>query len=124
MQALVYTGPTELRVLDIAEPIPAPGEVLVAVSAVGICGSEVEGFVSQSPFRVPPLVMGHEFSGRRIDTGELVAVTPLVHCGQCDLCLRGQQNICRRRAIMGIQRAGAFAELIAVPERSCLSLPA
>lgn len=123
MQALVYTGPRQLQVLDIETPTPRPGEVLVAVAAVGICGSELEGFVSQSPFRVPPLVMGHEFSGYRMDTGELVAVNPLVHCGHCQLCVRGQQNICRDRVIMGIQRPGAFAEYLAVPVLSCLRLP-
>lgn len=124
MQALVYTGPHELQVLDIEPQAPAAGEVLISVAACGICGSELEGFASQSPFRVPPLVMGHEFSGRRIDTGELVAVNPLVFCGRCDLCLRGQQNICRNRVIIGIQRPGAFADAVAVPESCCISLPA
>lgn len=124
MKALVYTGPRRMQVLDVAEPTARSGEVLVAVAAVGICGSELEGFVSQSPFRVPPLVMGHEFSGYHPDTGELVAVNPLVHCGHCQLCVRGQQNICRERVIMGIQRPGAFADLVAVPARSCIALPA
>ena len=123
MQALVYTAPLTLEMRDVAEPAPALGEVVVEVDAVGICGSELEGFRSQSPFRVPPLIMGHELAGRRLDDGTPVAVNPLIACGRCDLCLRGARNICRNRAIVGIQRNGGFAERVAVPETACVSLP-
>ncbi len=123
MKAIVYTGPRELRYMDLAEPEPGPGEVVVEVRAVGVCGSELEGVASGSPFRVPPLVMGHEFAGTRADTGERVVVNPLVACLRCDLCLRGQANVCRRRAIVGIQRPGAYAERVAVPERCCYPAP-
>jgi threonine dehydrogenase-like Zn-dependent dehydrogenase len=123
MQALVYTGPLTLELQDVPEPRPAPGELVVEVGAVGICGSELEGFRSQSPFRVPPLIMGHELAGRTED-GALVAVNPLLACGRCDLCLRGRRNICRNRGILGISRSGGFAERVAVPESACVPLPA
>jgi threonine dehydrogenase-like Zn-dependent dehydrogenase len=122
VKAIVYTGPLELQYLDVDEPEPADGEVVIDVRAVGICGSELEGFASKSPFRVPPLIMGHEFAGVRADTGEPVVVNPLVHCSRCDLCLRGQMNLCRNRAVVGIHRAGGFAERVAVPERNCYAL--
>ncbi|MGH3342211.1 MAG: alcohol dehydrogenase catalytic domain-containing protein [Carbonactinosporaceae bacterium] len=118
MQAVVYTGPQELRYQEVDDPHPAPGEVVIAVTACGICGSELRGVASGSPFRVPPLIMGHEFTGRRADTGARVAVNPLVACLDCDLCLRGQANLCRDRVLLGIQRAGGFAERVAVPERN------
>jgi threonine dehydrogenase-like Zn-dependent dehydrogenase len=124
MLAVVYTAPLTLEMLDVAEPQAAPGEILVDVRAVGICGSELEGFASQSPFRVPPLVMGHEFSGILIQTGEHVAVNPLVACGTCDLCARGVVNVCRHRQIIGIQRPGGFAERVAVPAVNCHPAPA
>ncbi len=123
MQAMVYTAPLELQLLEVDDPKPGPGEVLVAVDSVGICGSELEGFISKSPFRVPPLIMGHEFAGRRVDDGTPVVVNPLVSCWACDLCLRGLPNVCRNRAIIGIHRPGGFAELVAVPERNCYALP-
>ena len=110
MKAIVYTAPLELQFQEVDEPTPGPGEVLVDVDAVGICGSELEGFANQSPFRVPPLIMGHEFSGRRADTGQPVVINPLVSCQQCDLCLRGKPNLCRNRKIIGIHRSGGFAE--------------
>jgi len=119
VQAVVYTGPLTIEVQDIPEPDLAPGEVVVDVRAVGICGSELEGFASQSPFRVPPLVMGHEFAGVRTDTGDHVAVNPLVACGGCDICARGLANVCRHRQIIGIQRPGGYAERVAVPAVNC-----
>jgi alcohol dehydrogenase len=118
MQAVVYTAPLELELHDIPEPKPAAGEVLVDVRAVGSCGSELEGFRSRSPFRVPPLVMGHEIAGVRADTGAPVAINPLISCHDCDLCLRGQANLCRSRALLGVHRPGGFATRVAVPERA------
>jgi threonine dehydrogenase-like Zn-dependent dehydrogenase len=123
VKAIVYTAPLELQLLDVPEPEPQNGEVIVHVNAVGICGSEVEGFASQSPIRMPPLIMGHEFAGVRDDTGEHVVVNPVVSCGRCDLCLRGHANLCRKRAVVGIHRSGGFAERVAVPERNCYRLP-
>jgi threonine dehydrogenase-like Zn-dependent dehydrogenase len=124
MRAMVYTAPLELELQDVPEPSAAPGEAIVEVKAAGICGSELEGFRSQSPFRVPPLIMGHEFAGVRTDSGESVIVNPLVTCGRCDLCLRGLTNVCRVRALVGVQRPGGFAERVAVPETSLHPLPA
>lgn len=124
MKAMVYTAPLELKILDVDIPEPHDGEVLVRVRAAGICGSELEGVASRSAFRVPPLIMGHEFVGDRVDTGDLVIVNPVVSCRNCDLCLRGFTNLCRERAILGIQRAGGFAEYVAVPEANCYPAPA
>lgn len=124
MRAIVYTAPLTLEHrADQPEPVAGPGEVVVEVKAVGICGSELEGFRSQSPFRVPPLVMGHEFAGVRLDTGARVTVNPLIACGHCDRCLRGLRNVCRTRALVGVQRDGGFAERVAVPEACCVPLP-
>ena len=123
MQALVYTAPLELRVLAVEPPVAEPDETVLRVAAAGICGSEIEGFVSRSPFRVPPLIMGHEFSGYT-DDGSLVTVNPLVTCGVCDMCVRGMANVCRRREILGIQRPGGFAEFVAVRTDAIVAMPA
>jgi threonine dehydrogenase-like Zn-dependent dehydrogenase len=123
MRAMVYSAPLTLEMQDVPEPVPTTGEFVVEVAAAGICGSELEGFASQSPFRVPPLVMGHEFAGTVLGTGRRVVVNPLVNCRECDLCLIGATNVCRRRALLGIHRPGGFAERVAVPERNLVDLP-
>lgn len=122
MKAIVYTGPRRLEYLDVPDPVANPGDVIIRVKAVGICGSELEGIATESPFRVPPLIMGHEFAGVRVDTGEHVVVNPLVACRACDLCDRGLQNICRHRSIIGIQRPGGYGELVAVPESNVIAV--
>lgn len=123
MRAMVYTAPLELEIQDVPDPEPDPGEVVVEVGAAGICGSELEGFASQSPFRIPPLIMGHEFAGIRTDDGRPVSVNPILWCGSCDRCLAGETNLCRERGIIGIHRSGGFAERVAVPQENCYRLP-
>src|SRR5688572_14098758 len=136
MQALVWLGPRDM--VQRAEPVPKPaeGEVLISVGAVGICGSELSGFLGHNSLRVPPLIMGHEGAGQVVQstggtfaTGEVatvgarVMVNPLVVCGTCDRCLAGRSNLCRRRQLVGAHRPGAFAQYVAIPARQCYPLP-
>lgn len=121
MDAMVYTRPGTVEMLEVDEPQVGDGEVLVAVEAAGICGSELHG-ITKPGFRQPPLVMGHEFAGRTPD-GRRVAVNPVVGCGTCDCCRIEAPQLCRTRAIIGIHRAGAFAEQVAVPETCLRDLP-
>src|SRR4051794_29846117 len=121
MRAMVFTAPGKVEMLDVDEPQPGPGEVVLDVALAGICGSELHG-ISQPGFRQPPLVMGHEFAGTT-DAGRRVTVNPIGHCGRCDLCRAGSDNLCRERSIIGIHRAGAFADRVAVPARLLHELP-
>jgi threonine dehydrogenase-like Zn-dependent dehydrogenase len=107
--------------LDVDEPSPGAGEIIVNVEATGICGSELHG-IRDTAFRKPPLVMGHEFVGRT-DDGTRVAVNPLTSCGDCDSCRRGLTNLCRQRQLLGVHRPGGFAERVAVPEHQVVALP-
>ena len=95
MKTLVWDGPNAMHVEDGPEPgDPGPGELILKPEAVGICGSEVEGYLGHMGNRIPPLVMGHEFAGTVVATGEgareldgaRVAVNPLSGCGECRLC--------------------------------------
>src|SRR5690242_10800646 len=121
MKALVFTAPGVVELRDVPEPAVGPGEVLVHVAVAGICGSELHG-VRNPGFRVPPLIMGHEFAGTT-DDGRRVVVNPIVSCGGCDLCGRGLPQVCRRRCIVGVHRPGAFAERVAVPASAVHPLP-
>ncbi|MBU2693675.1 zinc-binding dehydrogenase [Pimelobacter sp. 30-1] len=121
MKALVFTGPGVVELQDVAEPVAGEGEVEIQVVASGICGSELHG-ITHTEFRKPPLVMGHEFSGTTAD-GRRVTVNPLLSCGTCAACARGDEQLCETRAIIGIDAPGAFAERVVVPERAVRELP-
>ncbi len=117
----MFTGPGMMELLDMPEPDVAEGDVLVHVRSAGICGSELHG-ARHPGFRVPPLIMGHEFAGVS-DEGSPVIINPILSCGECDLCARGLRHVCRRRAIIGVHRAGGFAERVAVPRSALRPLP-
>jgi threonine dehydrogenase-like Zn-dependent dehydrogenase len=138
MQALVWTGPRQMEVRDVERPQAPEGEVVLKVATVGVCGSDLSGYLGENSLRIPPLVMGHEFTGvivtagsdesrlangERAQIGQRVVVNPLIWCGTCDLCRAGRENLCRKRQIIGIHRPGAFAEFVAVPAAQCHRLP-
>lgn len=133
MKAIVYRGPRVMELEEVEQPQPQAGEALIQVDAVGICGSELEGYLGHSSVRVPPLIMGHEFCGTTaalpddyagaVSVGDKVIVNPLIACGACDRCLRGKPNICSRRQIIGIHRPGAFADYVSVPVANMHPVP-
>ena len=123
MKALVYTRPRELVFRDEPEPVPRTGEALVAARSVGICGSDMHGYHGHDARRVPPLILGHEAAGTVVTgglEGRRVAVNPLITCGRCDDCVAGRTNLCPDRQLIGMARPGAFAELVAIPERNLI----
>jgi threonine dehydrogenase-like Zn-dependent dehydrogenase len=121
VKALVFTGPGALELHDVPEPELADGDVLVHVRTVGICGSELHG-ARHPGFRKPPLIMGHEFAGTN-DNGDRVVINPMLSCGHCELCLGGLRQVCRERQIIGVHRAGGFAERVAVPGSTLRPVP-
>lgn len=133
MKALVWRGPRSMTVDEVPAPRPKAGEVVVRSEAAGICGSEIEGYLGRMANRVPPLVMGHEFAGTIAEVGEgvdrawldkRVAVNPVVGCGQCRYCMRGDRNVCPDRYLVGVSIPGGFAAAVTVPERCLVEIPA
>jgi L-iditol 2-dehydrogenase len=136
MRAARLHGARDLRLEDIPRPTARPGEVLLQVASVGICGSDahyyLEGGIGDQVVSAP-FVPGHEFSAWVADPGEaagtlaagqLVAVDPAIPCGRCESCQRGHPNLCpsvRFRGSPGID--GACAEYIAMPAANCFPLP-
>lgn len=127
MKALVYTANEEMTYRDEPEPSTEPGDALVAIESVGICGSDMHAYLGHDARRVPPLILGHEAVGKVLEgskAGQRVVLNPLITCGHCEYCLGGRQNLCSQRDLIGMYRAGAFAEQIAIPERNLIPLPA
>jgi len=126
MKALVYTDTLELQYRDEPKPQPAADEALVKIEAVGICGSDMHAYHGHDARRVPPLVLGHEAVGV-VQTGRYkdkrVVLNPLITCGHCNHCVGGRSNLCAERELIGMRRAGAFADYVSIPERNLLDIP-
>jgi L-iditol 2-dehydrogenase len=140
MKALVKTapGPGNVEVRNVADPVAGPDDVIVEVSGCGICGSDLTLYHSaDDPFakiyRVEfPLVLGHELAGRIIHRGsnveavrdgDWVAVNPHLYCGSCPSCIRGEEEICENRPVLGFDRPGGAADYVAVRARNVYKLP-
>ena len=127
MRALVYTAPHEMIWTETRDPEPAQGEVLVAVHAVGICGSDMHAYHGHDDRRPPPLILGHEAAGLVASgarKGERVAVNPLVIDPDCPAARAGRPHLSPTRQIISMPaRPGAFAEFVRVPERNLYPVP-
>jgi threonine dehydrogenase-like Zn-dependent dehydrogenase len=125
MLAAVFHGGGVVRVEEVPEPVPAPGEVVVRVEACGICGSDVQiANVPPSHPSTPPVVLGHEFVGRitavgdaatGVEIGQRVVVDPDPKCGSCAFCRAGRPANCTNIVALGVYRDGALAGYVAAP---------
>ena len=133
MRAALLTAPREVSIVDIAEPVPDAGEVLVRLTAVGVCGSDVhffhEGSIG-SASAAYPMGLGHEPAGivaavgdgvSGLAEGDLVAVEPGIPCGRCEPCGKGKPNLCPNvRFLAQPDTIGAFQQYLVMPQENCL----
>lgn len=140
MRAAVMYGARDIRIQDVPTPTPAQGELLVQVTAVGVCGTDA-GEWAYGPKMFPlekrhpitghvgPMVIGHEFAGTVVEVGHgvdpswigrLVASCGSIACGECTECTTDRSNLCRRYAAVGLHRDGALAEYVSTPLESCV----
>lgn len=132
MKAWVLHGVEDIRFENSAIPEPTGREVLVAVQAAGICGSDIPR-IYKTGAHIHPLIPGHEFSGvveragtladKRLE-GKRVGVFPLIPCRECLSCKKQQYELCRNYSYLGSRRNGGFAEYVLVPEWNLIELPA
>lgn len=132
MRAAVYDG-ADLIVREWPDPEPGAGEIVVAPTRVGICGSDVHFVLDGSAATgLLPLVLGHEPAGRVVAAGDgvpavwlgrRVVVLPIVTCGDCRFCRSGRTVLCSVREVLGTDRDGAWADLVVVPERNVMVIP-
>jgi len=124
MQALVIAAPGQARIEDVPEPEMKPGEALLKVRRVGLCGSDLNSFRGRNPLVTFPRVPGHEIAATIValsaDSSALtpgmdVTMSPYSHCGRCPACLNGRHNACQANQTLGVQRDGALTEYITVP---------
>jgi L-iditol 2-dehydrogenase len=137
MKALVLKEYKQFSFEEVPDPEVHPQEVLVAVKACGICGSDVHGMDGSTGRRRPPIIMGHEAAGVIAETGkgvtgwavgDRVTFDSTIYCGECDYCRAGKINLCDRRRVLGVscedyRQHGAFAEFVTVPPRILYRVP-
>jgi 2-desacetyl-2-hydroxyethyl bacteriochlorophyllide A dehydrogenase len=139
MRGAVYHGPKDIRLEDIPDPEPGPGQLLISVARNGICGSDLHTYVGAerggATMHVPGIVLGHEFSGivtalgdgcDDIPIGTAVAVAPIEYCGTCFSCSHGWYQMCRTLGIYGGYRLplhGGLATQAVISRRSAFVVP-
>lgn len=124
MKALQVIGPGQVQVVQMQEPRPEPGEVVLRVDMVGMCGSDLNTYLGKNPMVSYPRVLGHEIASTVVDgslVGHRVTVSPYTACGQCASCRRGRSNACQHNQTFGVQRDGAMTEYICVPPEKIYS---
>jgi 2-desacetyl-2-hydroxyethyl bacteriochlorophyllide A dehydrogenase len=127
MKAIQLEKPRSFRPLDIAEPAaPGPGEALVRVHSVGICGTDYGGFLGRMPFFSYPRIPGHELGivvlavggdVTNVHPGDRCAVEPYINCQRCYSCRRGLANCCESHQTLGVMCDGGMRERMLLPAR-------
>lgn len=125
MKTLVLDEPGQFSFQQTEKPLsPNPGEALVQVHRVGICGTDLHAFAGNQPFFSYPRILGHELGVEIIELGagdtdlaigDLCAVEPYINCGVCVACRRGATNACVNMQVLGVHTDGGMREFIHVP---------
>ncbi len=127
MKALLLEAPREFRRIEVDEPDrPGPGEALVRVHRVGICGTDIGGYLGKMPFFSYPRIPGHELGVEVMEVGPDVAnvkpgdhcaVEPYINCQECHACRRGKTNCCEKHQTLGVHCDGGLRPRFVVPAR-------
>jgi 2-desacetyl-2-hydroxyethyl bacteriochlorophyllide A dehydrogenase len=125
MKAAVTTDFGKIEYKEVPVPETGDDEALIRVVCSGVCGTDVHVFQGHHPAALPPIIMGHEFSGtieeigrknpKGLRKGDRVVVQPFTSCGVCEQCITGRENLCPDLQIFGIHRDGCFAEFTNAP---------
>lgn len=131
MKAWVLHDVNDLRFENVNSPAIGENEVLLAVKAAGICGSDIPRIFYTGTYSYP-LIPGHEFAGQVMELGsgvdkkwqgQRVGVFPLIPCYECPPCQAEKYEMCRHYSYLGSRCDGGFAEYVAVPEKNLIALP-
>ncbi len=132
MKTLRITAPRTYDTIERPDPIPGPGEVLIRVAFIGLCGSDLSTWRGVNPLAGYPRVPGHEVSGTVVavgpgvtdaTVGEQVLAIPYTACNRCSACAVGRFNCCRGNQTLGVQRDGALGGFLVLPVAKLLRVP-
>jgi L-iditol 2-dehydrogenase len=132
MKRATMTAPGQIEISDAPAPTPGPGQVLLRIQRIGVCGSDIHVFHGKHPYTSYPVVQGHEFSAiieavgpgvTDIAVGNKVTAMPQIVCGQCAPCRRGDEHICDALRVQGFQAPGCAQELWVTAADKIVKLP-
>jgi len=123
MLTVICNEPRSLTAVEREKPLRKPGEILIRIKRVGVCGTDLHIYTGNQPYLQYPRVMGHEFSGvveetdsaSDLNVGDVVYVMPYLSCGTCIACRQGKTNCCTRIQVLGVHCDGAFTEYLSIP---------
>ena len=126
MKAIQITHDKQLNIIQLEAPaLPAAGEVLLKLSHVGFCGSDINTFLGRNTMALNPVIPGHEIGAvieaigegvpETLQPGMVVTCNPYTNCGHCSSCRKGRANACQHNETLGVQRNGAMREHIVLP---------
>lgn len=134
MRTIVCETPNRFNLIRTERPTIQPGEALVRIRRVGVCGTDLHAYGGRQPYFTYPRILGHELSGiveeiadpaasPDIRTGDQVCILPYVACGQCRACRQGKPNCCVRLEVIGVHRDGGMRDYLAVPLAQLVPVP-
>lgn len=126
MKALVCIKPGELEYREVETPIAKPGQAIIKVRRIGICGTDLHAFEGTQPYFEYPRILGHELAGDLVDfdgapgfaPGDAVTVIPYFNCGVCIACRMGKPNCCAVLKVAGVHIDGGMVDYLSVPSAS------
>ena len=132
MKQAVMTNPGKIEIHEVPAPTPGPGEVLLRIQRIGVCGSDIHVYHGKHPLTSYPVVQGHEFSAvleavgpgvTGLTLGSKVTSMPQIVCGVCAPCRRGDYHICDKLKVQGFQAPGCGQELWVTSAKMVVPLP-
>lgn len=123
MEALICTKPGTFQYKDIAAPVLQPGQAIVRIKRIGICGTDLHAYEGTQPYFSYPRILGHELAADLIEAdgadgfipGEAVTIIPYFNCGKCIACRNGKPNCCTDIKVCGVHVNGGMSEYFSVP---------
>jgi 2-desacetyl-2-hydroxyethyl bacteriochlorophyllide A dehydrogenase len=124
MRAILCRNPRELDIIERPVPQRRPGEALVRIRRIGVCGTDMHIYQGNQPYFSYPRVMGHELSGEIVEAergsglkaGDPVYIVPYLHCRHCIACRSGKTNCCTSLKVLGVHIDGGMCEYLSLPE--------
>lgn len=133
MRAIQIDSPNQIEIAEVEKPLLTPGNAIIEVKAMGVCGSDVHAYAGKSPNVTYPIIIGHETAGIVVEIdenneygikrGDKIVLDPYMYCGECYPCSQGRTNCCESLKCLGVQTTGSMSEFFLHPIKQLVKVP-